>query len=97
MTVTMSNTLPKTAKQRGRPKGATKQLGKDFLSWPLDTWVTKTFEDSKETLAAARHLRNLGWRKGIGVKILTDSESEVTIHVLKFNREHAETDGVVVE
>jgi len=32
MTVTMSNTVPETAKRRGRPKGATKQLGRDFLN-----------------------------------------------------------------
>ena len=97
MTTTMSNTIPDTAKQRGRPAGATTELGRDFLGWPLGTWVTKTFDNGNEALAAARHLRNLGWRKGIGVTILTDRESDKVIHVMKFNREHTETDGVVVE
>ena len=87
----MSNTIPDTAKQRGRPAGATTELGRDFLGWPLGTWVTKTFDSSDEALAAARHLRNLGWRKGIGVKILTDRESDAVIHVLKFEKET--TDG----
>ena len=91
MTVTMSNTLPPTAKQRGRPAGATTELGRDFLDWPMDTWVTKTFDSGDEALAAARHLRNLGWRKGIGVTILTDRESDKVIHVLKFEKET--TDG----
>ena len=91
MTTTMSNTIPATAKQRGRPTGATTELGRDFLGWPLGTWVTKTFDSSDEALAAARHLRNLGWRKGIGVKILTDRESDAVIHVLKFEKET--TDG----
>ena len=86
MTVTMSNTLPPTAKQRGRPTGATTELGRDFLSWPLDTWITKTFDSGDEALAAARHLRNLGWRKGVGVTVLTDRESDKVIHVLKFDR-----------
>jgi hypothetical protein len=91
MTVTMSNTLPPTAKQRGRPTGATTELGRDFLSWPLDTWITKTFDSGDEALAAARHLRNLGWRKGVGVTVLTDRESDKVIHVLKFEKET--TDG----
>jgi hypothetical protein len=87
----MSSTLPDTAKRRGRPAGASTELGRNFLSWPLDTWVTKIFDDGDEALAAARHLRNLGWRKGIGVTILTDRESDAVIHVLKFEKET--TDG----
>jgi len=87
----MSSTVPATAKRRGRPKGATTDLGRDFLNWPLDTWITKTFDSGDEALAAARYLRNLGWRKGVGVTVLTDRESDKVIHVLKFKKET--TDG----
>lgn len=90
MTATISQTPPMTAKKRGRPKGPTTAIGHEFMSWPMNQWITWTAPDADTAIKHARAIRNLAWRKGIGCTVRTDRESDLVIHVLKFEKE---TDG----
>ena len=91
MTTTISETLPTTAAKRGRPRGVTTEIGKEFMDWPFDVWVSKVLADDMDTAATAAALRNLAWRKDIAVSVLTDRDNKHMIHVKKTEKET--TDG----
>jgi hypothetical protein len=93
MTVTMSSTPPSTAKRVGRPQGVTTELGHMFLGWPFNEWIRYNAPDGDTATKQASAIRNLAWRKGIGVTVLSDREDETALHVLKYKKEKENNDG----
>jgi hypothetical protein len=88
VTVNDSNFVPHTAKTRGRPKGATTEIGQKMLNeWPAGVWVTVSFSDGDDVIKTARSLRNLAHRNGITASVLTDRNDPNVIYVLKLEKE----------
>jgi hypothetical protein len=46
--------------------------------------------DSETAVKQANAVRNLAWRKGIGVKVLSDSEDETVLHIFKYEKGKAD-------
>jgi len=83
MTTTISKTPPPTATRRGRKPGAITEIGKLFAEWPFNEWIEYRVASPDDVLKAARSVRNLAYRKGFTVSVLTDEEDDRKIHVLK--------------
>jgi hypothetical protein len=92
MTPTTDPTPPPTAKKRGRPPGVTTELGHTFMGWPFDEWIKYNAPDAKTAISDANHIRNLAWRKGVGVAVLSDREDETALHIRKYSKENGTQD-----
>jgi hypothetical protein len=64
----------------------TTELGHLFLTWPLNEWIRYTAPDGDTATRQANAIRNLAWRYGVGVSVLTDREDETALHILKYEK-----------
>ena len=74
---------PPTATKRGRKPGAITEIGKLFADWPFSEWIEYRTASTDDVPRVSRSVRNLAYRKGITVSVLTDREDDCKIHVLK--------------
>jgi len=90
MTPTSNPPPPATARRAGRPQGPTTELGHLFMGWPFGEWIRYMAPDSETAVKQANAVRNLAWRKGIGVKVLSDREDETVLHIFKYEKGKAD-------